>query len=168
MFIFGHIGITILIFYLLQLTFPDLKGKIRYELIPIGALLPDLIDKPLGRIILQETLSSGRIFAHTLIFWVLIAGLILLLVRDRRYLILPGAALMHLAEDFMWETPEVLFWPLMGWGFPADEIKGSFLDYFLAVVNNCYDPAVSVVFVGEIAGILVCLVGVVRWRRGFV
>lgn len=33
-----------------------------------GALLPDLVDKPLGLLILSESVGSGRIFLHTLLF----------------------------------------------------------------------------------------------------
>ena len=32
-----------------------------------GAILPDLIDKPLGHFILSDSLNSGRIYAHTLL-----------------------------------------------------------------------------------------------------
>ncbi|ATU08083.1 metal-dependent hydrolase [Methanohalophilus portucalensis] len=168
MFVFGHVGLTILAFYLAEQWLPRLQGKINYGFVAIGALLPDLIDKPLGRFLLADSLASGRIFAHTLIFWILV-GLIIVLIwqkwRADFLLILPGAAVLHLLEDSMWQTPEVLFWPFMGWGFRADEIGGGFMDYLLHVFSNCYDPAMSMVFVSEVFGIMICMVGAVRWYR---
>ena len=34
----------------------------------LGALIPDLIDKPVGHILFAETLDSGRLFGHGLLF----------------------------------------------------------------------------------------------------
>ena len=42
------------------------------RLLFIGSLLPDIIDKPLGMIILRDSLANGRIFAHTLLFLVVL------------------------------------------------------------------------------------------------
>jgi hypothetical protein len=44
-----------------------------------GAVLPDLIDKPVGHILLAGSLDSGRIFAHGLLFLglLLAAGVVL-------------------------------------------------------------------------------------------
>ncbi len=72
MFIFGHIGITLGIFYLLNTLFSKNSFLATVPYIVIGSLLPDIIDKPLGRIILAETIGSGRIFAHTLLFGALL------------------------------------------------------------------------------------------------
>ncbi|OEU51521.1 MAG: hypothetical protein BA871_09955 [Desulfuromonadales bacterium C00003096] len=36
--------------------------------IAIGVILPDLIDKPIGRILLGESVANGRLFGHTLLF----------------------------------------------------------------------------------------------------
>jgi hypothetical protein len=54
----GHLGIPMLPFLFKN----DPDWDIR--LLILGSLLPDLIDKPLGHIILPE--NNGRIFAHTL------------------------------------------------------------------------------------------------------
>ena len=35
--------------------------------VALGAILPDLIDKPLGHLLLNETLNNGRIFFHGLL-----------------------------------------------------------------------------------------------------
>ena len=59
------------------LTYLSIHIDIRVLL--IGSLLPDIIDKPVGLLFFSETLSNGRIFCHTLLFFILmtIAGLYL-------------------------------------------------------------------------------------------
>jgi len=42
--------------------------KINYLFVALGAILPDLIDKPIGRILLGESVANGRLFGHTLLF----------------------------------------------------------------------------------------------------
>ena len=159
MFVFGHIGITLGIFYslacLLHRLFPEKNFRIDYRLVALGALLPDLIDKPLGRIILAETIGSGRIFAHTLLFGILLAltaYFIYLRTEDQKPLVLAGASFCHLLEDQLWKSPEVLFWPLSGWSFPRDRIYGNFFEYLAVVFSHAYDPAYTGVFTSEIIG----------------
>ncbi|HET8689442.1 MAG TPA: metal-dependent hydrolase, partial [Methanosarcina sp.] len=125
--------------------------------IALGALLPDFIDKPLGRIILAETIGSGRIFAHTLLFGLLLglAGYYFYSQGKPELLIIAGASFCHLLEDQMWNTPEVLFWPLLGWDFPKDTISGSFIEYLMIIFNRSYDPGVTEVFISEIVGLLI-------------
>ena len=33
-------------------------------------------------------------------------------------------SLMHLVLDQMWNTPQTLFWPLLGWAFPKEDLSG--------------------------------------------
>ncbi|MFP3975182.1 MAG: hypothetical protein ACLFVK_03050, partial [Dehalococcoidia bacterium] len=54
---------------------------IDYRIALIGSMLPDIIDKPLGIYIFTETFSNGRIYAHTLLFF-----LVLLLIGLFRYI----------------------------------------------------------------------------------
>jgi hypothetical protein len=72
MFVFGHLGITLgIAFILFQFVLPRIgirPKKINYLFIAIGAILPDLIDKPIGRILLGESVANGRLFGHTLLF----------------------------------------------------------------------------------------------------
>jgi hypothetical protein len=63
MLLFGHIGITLGVAWLIE---SKLKVKMDYRLIIIGSLLPDIIDKPVGMILLP--LNNGRVFGHTLLF----------------------------------------------------------------------------------------------------
>ena len=88
--------------------------------IVIGSLLPDIIDKPLGRIILAETIGSGRIFAHTLLFGALLglAGYYLYHKGQDKLLIVAGASFCHLLEDQMWNTPNSIFLATFRLGIP--------------------------------------------------
>jgi membrane-bound metal-dependent hydrolase YbcI (DUF457 family) len=157
MFIFGHIGITLGIFYFLSRLSSKNSFWVTVPWIAIGALLPDFIDKPLGRIILAETIGSGRIFAHTLLFGLLLglAGYYLYTQGKPELLIIAGASFCHLLEDQMWNTPEVLFWPFLGWDFPKDTISGNFFEYLMIIFNRSYDPEFIEVFISEIVGLLI-------------
>ncbi|WP_243685122.1 metal-dependent hydrolase [Methanosarcina barkeri] len=68
MLLFGHIGITLGIFFVFSYIAPQLKTIIDKRYLVIGALLPDLIDKPLGLIVFASTISNGRMISHTLLF----------------------------------------------------------------------------------------------------
>jgi membrane-bound metal-dependent hydrolase YbcI (DUF457 family) len=159
MFIFGHIGITLGIFYYLSRLSSknDFWSAVPY--IVVGSLLPDIIDKPLGRIILAEAIGSGRIFAHTLIFATLLglAGYYLYRQGQPNLLIIAAASFCHLLEDSMWNSPEVLFWPFLGWGFPRDIISGSFLEYLILIFNRSYTVAFTDVFISEMVGLLIII-----------
>lgn len=79
MLLFGHLGITFaatqtfekVILYQGKKKFTEL---IDYRLVLLGSLLPDIIDKPLGRLILKDMLGNRRIYAHTLVFLLLLVG----------------------------------------------------------------------------------------------
>jgi hypothetical protein len=72
MFLFGHIGVTLGIFFGLSIPAPRLKIIINPLYLAIGVLLPDFIDKPIGRVIFAHTIAKGRIIGHTLLFSFLI------------------------------------------------------------------------------------------------
>jgi membrane-bound metal-dependent hydrolase YbcI (DUF457 family) len=82
-----------------------------------GAVLPDLIDKPVGQIIFAYSIGYGRIYAHTLLFFllVLVAGLV---VWNRwRNPAVCGIAvgiLSHQVLDSMWLEQANWFYPLLG------------------------------------------------------
>ncbi|OPY31693.1 MAG: hypothetical protein A4E32_01295 [Methanomassiliicoccales archaeon PtaU1.Bin124] len=94
----------------------------------LGSVLPDLIDKPLGHILLQSTLDNGRLYAHTLLFFgiVMIAGAVLWKGKGKYVLLALGLGiLLHQLADTMFLDPTGWFWPLFG-PFQAE----SFPDYF--------------------------------------
>jgi len=85
-----------------------------YRFIALGALVPDLIDKPLALL----DLGGGRSFGHTL---ALVAALFVVAFvsfrRNRKFLLLSLATgcSFHLIQDGMWSSPELLLWPAFGW-----------------------------------------------------
>lgn len=83
----------------------------------LGAILPDLIDKPLGHLLLQSTLDSGRIYAHTLLFLGLVTAAGVMAWRFKRtsiVLVLAAGIGSHLVLDTMWDNPVTLLWPFLG------------------------------------------------------
>lgn len=153
MLLFGHIGLTLGIFYLITLL---TKRKFSYPLIIIGSILPDLIDKSLGRIILP--LGSGRLIGHTLVFLLILMIIGLSLISIGLYwqmLTLALADALHLIEDRMWEQPAILLWPLLG-RFQIHEAI-SLNDYILGLLQGLH-PSFSLTFISEVAGFAILLV----------
>ncbi|OOM05679.1 hypothetical protein CLOSAC_45480 [Clostridium saccharobutylicum] len=88
----------------------------------VGAILPDLIDKPIGACLFRNTFHNSRIFAHTLLFSVLLMLIGLYIVnkhKKNKILLLGIGTSIHLILDSMWLYPEILFWPYFGWRFPV-------------------------------------------------
>jgi hypothetical protein len=120
MLLFGHIGVTLGVFTGLAFFIPQLRIIVDPTYLVIESLLPDIIDKPLGRVIFPSVIASGRIIAHTLLFslTLLLAGLYLYdKIGDNKVLTLASGSIFHLMEDKMWTSLRILFWPLLGWHF---------------------------------------------------
>jgi len=86
----------------------------------VGSLLPDIIDKPVGQVFFRETFSTGRIFSHSLLFVVVlgITGIYLYRRYHKTWLtVLAAGSLMHLVLDTMWQNPQTLLWPFLGFDF---------------------------------------------------
>lgn len=141
MLIFAHTGITLGASAIVAFSLKDqrlplrnrtswfaaLSGYLDIRLLLIGSMLPDIIDKPLGLLFLRDTLSSGRIYSHTLLFFVLItvAGLLLYRLRHSTWmLVLATGTLTHLVLDQIWTTPKTLFWPFLGTEFDRIVVTG--------------------------------------------
>ncbi len=95
----------------------------------LGAVLPDLIDKPIGHIILAGTVDYGRIYFHglTVLFLILIAGLLLYHHRHRIGLLaLTAGMASHQFFDGMWRHPVEWFWPFFG-PLPRHDYSEGFL-----------------------------------------
>jgi hypothetical protein len=118
--LFWHLGATT---WLFRWIFRDPKVDIRFLL--FGALLADLIDMPIGTVILAERYSTGELWAHSLLVPAVYMSTVLLLTRRgrtrRAYMAVGVAWLFHLLLDGMWTGPEVFFWPFSGWEIPAGE-----------------------------------------------
>jgi membrane-bound metal-dependent hydrolase YbcI (DUF457 family) len=166
MFIFGHIGVTLGVFFGLGIFLPRLKTIIDPKYLVIGALLPDLIDKPLGRVIFASTIANGRIIGHTLLFALLIflMGLYLYEKRgDIKIISLATSSFFHLLEDQMWKTPITLFWPLFGLRFPKDYTDNSGIWYLIRGLENSFTFHFSQSSTPEILGLGVIVVLTLHW-----
>jgi membrane-bound metal-dependent hydrolase YbcI (DUF457 family) len=168
MFLFGHLGITLGITVLLFRVLKIKPNRQLYCVVLVGAILPDLIDKSIGEILLSQSLSNGRLFAHTLLFVV-----ILLLIGVYAYkrngelkgFILGGAVFIHLCEDRMWLTPETFFYPAFGFAFPQGTIEAHWWEYFLTRFFETYSllPEAAYAFYSELIGIAILLLFAVHW-----
>lgn len=99
---------------------PSLENLNQMTLLAIGSLLPDIIDKPVGHLLFRETISNGRIYCHTLLFFVSLTIAAVFVYRYRRktwLLVLSFGTGMHLILDQIWLAPQTLLWPLYGPGF---------------------------------------------------
>lgn len=104
-----------------------------YRFAVFGALLPDLIDKPLARIgphVLSYGETSGHTIGHTLLVsaCIIAVGIVLARRGDSRLLLIGLGSLTHLLVDPVLVYPSVLFWPAFGWDFPdSSGIPSSYL-----------------------------------------
>lgn len=159
MFLLAHTGITLAAargfekITVLRKT-DSFPGLIDYRLVLIGSLLPDIIDKPLSGIVLRDTFSSGRIFSHTLVFFMFLFVLgIYFWGRSKRpsLLVLAGGSLFHDLLDSMWHFGETFLWPIYGWRFPPGN-PDEWLSLWVKLLLN--DPYV---YVPEITGGVIIL-----------
>lgn len=113
--LFWHAGATIAI---ARYSFRDDRMDLRMLL--LGALLPDLIDTPLG-MLFYDQLGGVRLFTHGLIFASVVMVAVVLSTRRGRprklWMPLAIGLLFHLLLDALWLDPETLWWPLLGWEF---------------------------------------------------
>ncbi|HYR80896.1 MAG TPA: metal-dependent hydrolase [Thermoplasmata archaeon] len=153
MFLLGHLGIGLGLAWLLSWKSAT---RIEYRLVLFGAILPDLIDKPLAYV----TGLDSRIWAHTFLF--LFAILALSLVPTLRGFRLVGFGVAtHLLLDQIWNQPAIVWYPAYGWSFPmAPFDAGRWFDTLL------HDPYVQA---GEIVGLAVLITfawvhGIGSWK----
>jgi membrane-bound metal-dependent hydrolase YbcI (DUF457 family) len=108
-----HVGGALFLF---RWIFRDPKVDVRF--LAFGALLPDLIDLPLGTLLLADSLSTGEAWAHSLLAPSLATVIVLLATRRgrrrRAWMALVVGMFFHLLLDGMWMTTEVFLWPFFG------------------------------------------------------
>ncbi len=162
MLLFGHTGLTFGVTLLVSgaTRLPNsrlaalgrLAARIDLRLLLLASLLPDLVDKPLGHYVLADLFGTGRIFTHTLLFFVIISGLgIWAYWRGHLWpLTLALGSGSHLVLDAMWRDPVTLFWPAYGIQFPAATFEGSYLELLWYALTHY-----SEVYIPEIVGLLV-------------
>ena len=159
MYFFFHLFTGIVLGFLCS----DLLHDRRW-LIPctIGAILPDLIDKPLGYLVLNESIGFGRIFTHTLALALLIvaAGLAYWHIRKDPGLVALGAGILsHQILDLMWRQPVNWYYPFLG-SFHGSYTEDFFWVKFLEELNNPFE-----VILGSMVLILILILAVLFRTR---
>ena len=107
----------------------------------LGSMLPDLIDKPLGHIILNGSVDYGRIYAHSGLFLVCILVVAIAYWRNKGSWILFALAAgvaSHLVLDSMWELPVTLFYPAFG-DFGMYQFPNYFEDSIIKELSSVYE-----------------------------
>ncbi len=143
--------------------FLRLARRADIRLLLIGSLLPDIIDKPVGQVWLRDSIGSGRIYAHSLLFLLGLAVVGLAWYRLRAGngpLLLAAGVLAHLVFDQMWLEPVSLLWPLQGLAFPRTYYDGWAGSLWQDLLHK---PST---YIPEIAGgVVLCLFAAVLWRQ---
>lgn len=115
------------------------------RLLMFGALLPDIVDKPLSFWLLPEAVNhSTRSVGHSLLFnaALLATALVVLWLAGRAWPVaLALGSIGHLLLDKMWEIPAILLWPFLGWSFPrgTTSLDEYFLFYLTGVLKSPVD-----------------------------
>ncbi len=128
-------------------------GLVDYRMVLLGSLLPDIIDKPVWFFIGDDISLGGRDYAHTLLFNLTLftGGLILTRYRKPWLLIISLSSFMHLILDQMWNSPEVLLWPLLE-PLPKRETVG----WFSNMIHGLF--SYPEVYVPEIVGLVIVFI----------
>lgn len=141
MFPLGHLGIALGLAWLLAW---GSTARVDYRLVLFGALLPDLIDKPLGFVLGLDT----RIWAHTFLF--LFSVLLVSLTPTFGALRFVGFGVAtHLLLDEIWIRPDIVWYPAYGWWFPPAAFDAE--RWFETLLH---DPVVQA---GEVIGAVILI-----------
>lgn len=156
MIFFGHVGITTAAVKVYEKV-SNRKARrdtpnIDYRLVMIGAMLPDIIDKPIGAYFFRSTFHNSRIFSHSLLFSIammVLGGCYFYKHKNNSMFIIGICSLIHQILDSMWLYPGILYWPLYGWKFPTRP-EGNWVESSLGKLVT--DPYV---YVPELIGIVI-------------
>lgn len=141
---FWHVAATTAI---ARYSFRDDNMDLRF--LALGALLPDLIDTPIG-LIAYNRFEAVRLFGHSLLFAAIVMTWIVLATRRgrprKKWMPVAIGILIHLFLDAMWANPETLWWPVLGSTFSSGG-AASVGDYVSSVMRSPW------VWAGEAVGI---------------
>lgn len=120
---------------------------IDHRVLILGALLPDLVDAPLG----------GARVAHAVVASAVLLGAVMVVTRGRRsarrrWLALPIGTFVHLLADAVWTREKTFWWPFLG-----GDLTGAL---------PSLDQTVGVLVVQELAG--AAAIAWFVWRFGLV
>lgn len=120
MLIFGHVGLTMAIVrtceYAAEGKSKRYNDNIDYRIVILGALLPDIIDKPLVQALYGLNAHSGHFIGHSFLFSgaLIIIGIISLLRgRKNSVLLLGVGSLIHQILDKLMLLPNVFLLPVL-------------------------------------------------------
>jgi hypothetical protein len=159
MFIAGHIGLSLGVVLLVKRV-TGRPATVCLGWVALFALLPDIIDKPLGLVWMD--LNSRRLFAHSLLFMVATITMCRIYwpeIAGYSWLV-PG----HLLLDGMWDSRFTLLFPLHGLRFDPDPLFPEDLsDYFSYLIwKVSHNPEL---LIGEAVGLIVIVLYLVYERR---
>ncbi len=140
--ILWHAGLTMLVVWFVMRGNP----RVDYRVVALASLIPDIVDKPIGRLVFKSRFDSGRLFAHTLLVNVAFFS-ILFFMRGRakrRFVLVPISSLLHLAEDGMWSQPKVFWWPLFGSSFPKEPVSGGAFAFLAPSAGMLIQEAIGI------------------------
>ena len=149
--LFWHVGATIAF---VRYAFRDEAMDLRF--LAIGAILPDLIDTPIG-FAYWSTFRSVRLASHTILFATILLVVVMAATRRgrprKRWMPLAIGVLIHLVLDGMWRSPETLWWPFLGWEFDATTFSTTwaYLEWLLTDVRTWALEAVGLVYLVVLA-----------------
>jgi len=155
MYVMCHLLSGLLLGILLSLPSGDRRLALACTL---GAVLPDMVDKPLG-LLISGTVGYGRIYSHSLAMWLVLIGVcVAYWAFSRRTTRSPGLFIalglgffLHQALDAMWLQPATWFWPLLGPFPPGEEI--ALIPYILADILQPAEWLAGTAFLFLLAGL---------------
>jgi membrane-bound metal-dependent hydrolase YbcI (DUF457 family) len=106
----------------------------------IGAVLPDLVDKPLGHIVLGASLNYGRIYMHTMGAFLVVLAFGIVWWRWKGspfFLAIAIGMLSHQILDAMWLEPWNWLYPFRG---PFRDPHGEQYDLLTGIMGEITSP----------------------------
>jgi membrane-bound metal-dependent hydrolase YbcI (DUF457 family) len=152
MLFFFHLFTGIVIGLLLGDILHDHRWVIPFAL---GAVLPDLIDKPIGNLFFSGVFGNGRIFLHSLPLFCLLLVMGMVVWKYWAHPAVLAVALgifSHQVLDLMWQDPTDWFFPFLG---PFRYSQGG--DYAFALVQFDFSS------LSEWILIIVIITAIVLW-----
>ncbi|TFH28722.1 MAG: metal-dependent hydrolase [Promethearchaeota archaeon] len=146
MYMFMHVFVPLLFVEILIYLKYIKREHIYFFWAIIGALLPDIIDKPLS--LLFSTIFSGRGIAHAPLLWIFILTVLFFLQLNRSILFSVGFGVgCHILLDIPYIP---IFWPFRKY----ELLHSSLEDWWVVLITN---PLIYISEIMSLLGIMVIL-----------
>ena len=155
----GHLVIGLIAGFIIYEIFHDQNAIIFCAL---GCVLPDIVDKPMGYIVLNSVLDSGRIYFHSLIIFTLffITGIIVWrYYHSNSFLCVGLGIIIHQLLDLMWNQPVNWYYPVLG-PYQAHGYK----DYFSQAIFSELSSVTEWIFFIAIV-IIILVAGISKYQK---